>query len=100
MSGVPKLFNQLRLIFQSLNRTVLPEHELIKTILTSHPEITDKGRGTALSQCDMQMSLTGKLGMISRTGIAQFLILTWAYYFPMATVFTLVDVAILLPRSY
>ncbi|CAM6095560.1 unnamed protein product [Calypogeia fissa] len=43
MSGVPKLFNQLRLIFQSLNRSVLPEHELIKTLVASHPEITDRG---------------------------------------------------------
>lgn len=95
MRGVPKLFYQRNLIFWSLNCTFLPRHELIKTILTSHLELTNKGRDTTLSQCDMEMSLISKVGMIPSTRIAQFPMLIWAY-FPMATVFTLMDVCVYL----
>jgi hypothetical protein len=43
LSGLPQLFNQLRLIFQSCNRTVIPHNELISKVLSSNPETTDQG---------------------------------------------------------
>ncbi|KAG6547866.1 hypothetical protein Mapa_010686 [Marchantia paleacea] len=43
MAGLPKMFNQLRLIFQSLKRSVLPRNELIRNVLSTNADITDRG---------------------------------------------------------
>ncbi|KAL3691208.1 hypothetical protein R1sor_004859 [Riccia sorocarpa] len=42
LASLPKMFNQLRLIFQSMKRTVLPRSELIKNVLSTNPDITDR----------------------------------------------------------
>ncbi|KAI5067241.1 hypothetical protein GOP47_0017769 [Adiantum capillus-veneris] len=43
IAGLPKLFNNVRLVFQSGNRTVLTRKDLTKMVLSSHPDITDQG---------------------------------------------------------
>ncbi|KAG0608111.1 hypothetical protein M758_8G079000 [Ceratodon purpureus] len=42
MAGLPHLFNQLRLIFQSSNKSVFPYRELLSKVVSSNTEITDK----------------------------------------------------------
>ncbi|KAL3697503.1 hypothetical protein R1sor_011579 [Riccia sorocarpa] len=42
LASLPKMFNQLRWIFQSMKRTVLPRSELIKNVLSTNPDITDR----------------------------------------------------------
>ncbi|MCO5601772.1 hypothetical protein L7F22_055897 [Adiantum nelumboides] len=43
VAGLPKLFNMVRLIFQSGNRSVFTCKDLTKMVLSSHPDITDQG---------------------------------------------------------
>ena len=42
MAGLPHLFNQLRLIFQSSNKSVFPYRELLSKLLSSNTVITDR----------------------------------------------------------
>ncbi|KAL9227045.1 hypothetical protein vseg_002786 [Gypsophila vaccaria] len=43
MSGVPKLFHMIQLLFQSSERSVMTEHELVHKIIIGHLDIIDKG---------------------------------------------------------
>ena len=42
MAGLPHLFNQLRLIFQSSNKSVFPYKELLSKVVSSNTELTDR----------------------------------------------------------
>ncbi|KAL2622738.1 hypothetical protein R1flu_002943 [Riccia fluitans] len=42
LASLPKMFNQLRMIFQSMKRSVLPRNELIKNVLSTNADITDR----------------------------------------------------------
>ena len=43
IAGLPKLFNAVRLIFQSANKTVFTCKDLTRMVLSAHPEIIDQG---------------------------------------------------------
>ncbi|KAH9611327.1 hypothetical protein KSS87_005421 [Heliosperma pusillum] len=43
IAGVPKLFDMIRLLFQSIRRFVITKEELIHKIITGHMDIVDKG---------------------------------------------------------
>jgi hypothetical protein len=45
IAGLPKLFNAVRLIFQSANKTVFTCKDLTRMVVSAHPDITDQGRG-------------------------------------------------------
>lgn len=42
VAGLPHLFNQLRLIFQSSNKSVFPYQELLSKVVSSNTEMTDR----------------------------------------------------------
>lgn len=42
MAGLPHLFNQLRLIFQSSNKSVFPYRELLSKVISSNIDLTDR----------------------------------------------------------
>lgn len=42
MAGLPNLFNQLCLIFQSSNKSVFPYKDLLAKIVSSNTEMTDR----------------------------------------------------------
>ena len=42
MAGLPHLFNQLRLIIQSSNKSVFPYNELLSKVVSSNTELTDR----------------------------------------------------------
>ncbi|KAK9704894.1 hypothetical protein RND81_07G018100 [Saponaria officinalis] len=43
MAGVPKLFDMIQVLFQSIRRSVMTKEELIHKIITGHLDIVDKG---------------------------------------------------------
>ena len=44
IAGLPRLFNAVRLIFQSANRTVFTCKDLTRMVVSAHPDIIDQGR--------------------------------------------------------
>lgn len=43
MACLPKLFDMIHLIFQSMNRSVMTKQELMYKIIVNHRDIVDKG---------------------------------------------------------
>lgn len=44
MAGVPKLFDMISLLFQSIKRSVITKEELIYKLLTGHLDIVDRSK--------------------------------------------------------
>lgn len=42
--GLPKLFNMIHFLFQSINRSVVTKEELMHKILASHCDIVDRSK--------------------------------------------------------
>jgi len=45
MAGVPKLFDMMRLLFQSIRRSVITKEELIHKIVAGNLDIVDRSKG-------------------------------------------------------
>lgn len=44
MAGVPKLFDMIYLLFQSIGRSVITKEELIYKLVTGHMDVIDRGK--------------------------------------------------------
>lgn len=44
IAGLPKLFNMIHFLFQSINRSVITKEELMHKILASHSDITERSK--------------------------------------------------------
>ena len=42
--GLPKLFNMIHFLFQSINRSIITKEELMHKILASHCDIVDRSK--------------------------------------------------------
>ena len=42
--GLPKLFNKIHFLFQSINRSLMTKEELMQKIIASHYDIVDRSK--------------------------------------------------------
>jgi chromatin licensing and DNA replication factor 1 len=50
LASLPKLFNMIHLLFQSINRSVITKEELISKIISSHCDIVDRSKALHLGK--------------------------------------------------